>query len=102
MRNYLIILLAVLLLHQIGFCCVDQREVGIIKQNSKQLQFMHQGCWKIPFWGELTLFIPTRSSYLASSQLYIPPWVRHFQQNGCELASKLNLKSILFTLMQMT
>ncbi|HRG63882.1 MAG TPA: SPFH domain-containing protein [Burkholderiales bacterium] len=71
MRNYLIILLAVLFAASSGFFVVDQREVGIIKQNSKQLQIYAPGLhWKIPFWGELTfIYTNLRSSYLASSQL---------------------------------
>jgi regulator of protease activity HflC (stomatin/prohibitin superfamily) len=71
MRNYLIILLAVLFAASSGFFVVDQREVGIVKQNSKQLQIYAPGLhWKIPFWGELTfIYTNLRSSYLASSQL---------------------------------
>ncbi len=71
MRNYLIILLAVFFAASSGFFVVDQREVGIVKQNSKQLQIYAPGLhWKIPFWGELTfIYTNLRSSYLASSQL---------------------------------
>lgn len=70
MRNYLIILLAVIATASSGFFVVDQREVGIIKQNSKQLQIYAPGLhWKLPFWGELTfIYTNLRSSYLASSQ----------------------------------
>lgn len=70
MRNYLIILLAVIVTASSGFFVVDQREVGIIKQNSKQLQIYAPGLhWKLPFWGELTfIYTNLRSSYLASSQ----------------------------------
>lgn len=71
MRNYLIILLAVIFAASSGFFVVDQREVGIVKENSKQLQIYAPGLhWKIPFWGELTfIYTNLRSSYLASSQL---------------------------------
>jgi regulator of protease activity HflC (stomatin/prohibitin superfamily) len=70
MRNYLIILLAVIAAASSGFFVVDQREVGIVKQSSKQLQIYAPGLhWKIPFWGELTfIYTNLRSSYLASSQ----------------------------------
>lgn len=70
MRNYLIILLAVIAAASSGFFVVDQREVGVVKQSSKQLQIYAPGLhWKIPFWGELTfIYTNLRSSYLASSQ----------------------------------
>jgi regulator of protease activity HflC (stomatin/prohibitin superfamily) len=71
MRNYLIILLAIAATLSSGFFVVDQREVGIVKQTSKQLQIYAPGLhWKIPFWGELTfVYTNLRSSYLASPQL---------------------------------